>query len=229
MSTYTMHTLPAHTDGYSLNSTCSETRLLPAGFRRLALSASLVLLVGVSVASAPSAAAEVLYQWQEIDGSLTFSPTPPPEGSNIKFKVVQPQQKANPIAALDESQNASSLAEISTVSKSTVSASQSSSDTAPLNRLAYANDSGNGDLPAGISAGTQQGAPSEAATTSTQNNQNTPERQARLARIRDCQNLNKRVVALENHMKHSTTAEEMDRAILQIARYQTSIDGYCNN
>lgn len=226
MSTHTTHSLPALTDDHRL---ACKTSFLPTGFRHLVLSASLTLSVIVSIVSAPSAAAETLYQWQEIDGSLTFSPTPPPEGSNIKFKVVESAQQVNPVAALDDSQSASSLAEISAASKSTVSTNQPSANSTPINRLAYANDSGNGDLPAGISAATQQGATTTATDTTAQNDQNTPERQAKLARMQDCENLNKRVVALENHMKHSTTAEEMDRAVLQIARYQNSIDGYCNN
>jgi len=229
MSTHTTHSQPPQTDDYSLDSTCFIESILPTGFRHLVLSASLSLSVIVSIVAAPSAAAETLYQWQEIDGSLTFSPTPPPEGSNIKFKVVESAQQVNPVAALDESQSASSLAEISAEPKSTVNTRAPSTTSTPINQLAYANDTGNGDLPAGISAGTQQGATTTAVDTNAQSNQNTPERQAKLARMQDCENLNKRVVALENHMKHSNTAEEMDRAVLQIARYQNSIDGYCNN
>ena len=199
---------------------------LKARFSALCLPVGLT--AGLFLASAVPATAETLYQWQESDGSLTFSPTPPPEGSNIDFKVVESDQGVNPVEALDDSVDASSLAQISSAQSA---ASKKAAE--PINRLAYANDnstrSNAGDLPAGISAGTQQQETTTAVDSNLQSGQISPERQAKMARLRDCENLNKRVVALENHMKHSTTAEEMDRAVLQISRYQTSIDGYCHN
>ena len=164
MSTNTIQSQPARSADYRPESYHFAASGL-AGLARLAtglkarfsaLCLPVGLTVGLFLASAVApATAETLYQWQESDGSLTFSPTPPPEGSNIDFKVVESDQGVNPVEALDDSVDASSLAQISSAQSA---ASKKAAE--PINRLAYANDnstrSNTSDLPAGISAGTQQ-------------------------------------------------------------------------
>jgi len=82
-------------------------------FRALKLCLVLFTLAGVQ----NLVQAEVLYQWKEADGSLTFAPSPPPEGSGIAYKVVEPSASVNPVALVDELPTANELAKASSLSR----------------------------------------------------------------------------------------------------------------
>jgi len=203
-------------------------------FRTLKLSLVLLTLVGVQ----SLAQAEVLYQWKEADGSLTFAPNPPPEGSGIAYKVVEPSASVNPVALVDELPTANELASASSLSRSQQAPqSAQTSSLQPQSSIEYTpmDDTQNlrNPLPPGISAGADANA--DTAANAAQNNSTiaaakdgkNSEMEMSKQKSRQCEDLNKRIVALENRMVHSVTGEEMDQAVLAIARYQNSYDHHC--
>jgi len=220
---------------------------LSAQFRSLGLlellGLALVLLILPGVQNL--AQAETLYQWKEADGSLTFAPSPPPESSGIAYKVVEPSASVNPVALADELSNVNDLAannpasttsqvrsqnaDASVLSYSNSQSAQSSNGYIPMNNTQNLRNP----LPPGISAAGDTDAPAAASSR---------QRPAALAaagkevnsgmefsqqKSRQCEDLNKRIVALENRMVHSATGDEMDQAVLAISRYQNSYDHHC--
>lgn len=178
-----------------------------------------------------AANAEILYQWREPDGTLTFSPTPPPEGSNVHFTVVKPDDTINPIALPAEGQQLSTLSGNSTSqpAQQVRTANQTSSV-----QLAYAPSTSKPqttipetDLPQGITAASISQINSDQHTDGGSDTDNQA-LQASLRKKQQCGDLNKRIIALENRMSHSQNNAEMDQAVLQIMRYQTSYDSFCD-
>ena len=122
-------------------------------FRSLKLMLLLFTFTGVQ----SLAQAETLYQWKEADGSLTFAPNPPPEGSGIDYKVVEPSASVNPVALVDELPTAKELASASRSSNSQQTAlSSQNSSLQPQSSVEYTplRDTQNlrNPLPPGISA-----------------------------------------------------------------------------
>ena len=199
-------------------------------FRSLKLGLALFTLVGVQ----PLAQAEILYQWKEADGSLTFAPSPPPESSGIAYKVVEPSANVNPIALEEELPTANELARASSSARNqqtTASAQpQASIEYAPLNDSQKLRNP----LPPGISAAGNSNSPTvtgndqnPAALAAAKNGGNSNMEFSK-QKSRQCEDLNKRIVALENRMVHSVTGDEMDQAVLAISRYQNSYNHHCN-
>ncbi len=183
----------------------------------------------VILAAMQIAHAEILYQWREADGSLTFSPEPPPEGSDISFTVVKPDDGINPVALPDSGEQG--------LPSTTGSSPQPAAAIVPAEpeadvQVAYAPSTKpqttGSELPQGITA--------VAAGTANQSTGNTvadttgdQALQASLIKKRQCGDLQKRIIALENQMSHSSTDADMDRAVLAMVRYQDSYDNYCGN
>jgi len=178
--------------------------------------------------------AEVLYQWFEADGSLTFSPTPPPEGSGIKYKVMNSAgDTANGITLADNPQSAKAVA------SAKVPVLAPKPEPAPAAQvLAYAPSTPSAkrstalDLPSGISrVGTSTDATPSHSKANSANQGSTENGSAQLQaskqKSQHCSDLGKRIVALENRITHSNTNQEMDQVILQISRYQKSYSSHC--
>ncbi|MBX2825140.1 MAG: DUF4124 domain-containing protein [Gammaproteobacteria bacterium] len=74
----------------------------------------IVMLVLSTLGLVQFANAEELYRWREADGTLTFSPTPPPAGSGIAFEKISPASgaaRANPEPALVPATNPALVAQ----------------------------------------------------------------------------------------------------------------------
>ena len=168
--------------------------------------------------------ADGLYKWVEPDGSITFSPNPPPAG--IEFER---------IGALKKSQ-----ANIeSTAAKTTAPANQAKEQNSALSgvtpaevstespkRLSYAP---NGDT---IKPGISRAEPSVAAASenadpaATIDTDETSITVAASKRSR-CEDLQKRVVSLERRLKVRLSPADMDNTVVHMARYQKSYNRHC--
>lgn len=200
--------------------------------------------LSVLLAVVSGAHAETLHQWKEADGSLTFSPTPPPEGSGIEYRLmntgseptadislpettltaseITQSQPATP-SLLPRSANVA-VREAATGSKQVqteteAQAAKPSVQYAPSRQLALRNA-----MPEGISR-------AEPAKNTAKREDVEESNQSEVLASRhkgtQCADLGKRIMALENTITQSKTAEHMDNAILQIARYQRSYNAHC--
>lgn len=181
------------------------------------------------------AQAETLYQWKEADGSLTFSPSPPPQGSGIEYRVLNTGGTAtadislpeNTLSASQVAQNNSAKAAATSAEHSTKIVQQQN-----LQQLNYATASKNA-LPLGISRPTLQASDDlETVASNDESNDNSaqqPQMMASRQKSSQCEDLGKRIVALENRMVISSNAEEMDQAVMQISRYQKSFNTHCGS
>jgi len=204
-------------------------------FRSLGLAMVLLTLFGAQ----NPAQAETLYQWKEADGSLTFAPSPPPESSGIAYKVVEPSASVNPVALVDELPTANNLPSTTNLagSQQADGSVQSYSNPQPAqisNGYIPMNDTQNlrNPLPPGISAGGDSDTPAadsgqDVTALAAAKNGGNSGMEFSQHKSRQCEDLNKRIVALENRMVHSVNGEEMDQAVLAISRYQNSYDHHC--
>ena len=196
------------------------------------------------VSAISTAVAETLYQWQEADGSLTFSPTPPPEGSGIEYKLMSTGTKpaadiSLPDTTLSASQIASSQPSIQPVKRmlagsgdsTTLQAGQptpaepSQQNLPTVNYAPGAGENLRNVLPQGISRA--EGSAKEPLAAAAEQTGADAELLASQKKSGHCADLGKRIIALENRVTRSKTAEEMDNAILQISRYQKSYNTHC--
>lgn len=198
-----------------------------------------VLLLSLIGCCAAAQAGEVLYQWEEADGSLTFSPVPPPEGSGIKYKIMNSSGNSPSPVLLSASDPSPAPETPIAAGHSTASSIEFSKPVNPGPKLSYAPNSG-GDQPTqGISrassasvsrnqdelvqsteivpaGGIRTGANNLAAAASAEKN-------------RHCSGLRKRIVSLEQVMSGSNDALTMDNAVTQITVYQHSFNQHCQD
>jgi len=123
-------------------------------------------------------AEQFLYKWVDPDGTMTFSPTPPPKSSGIAYEKVKTGGKQS-AAKLDKALPTDQQF----VSKQRIPAATPIQQREPL-----------------------------------QTNRKSAH----------CAELRKRVVSLERLMKTEISAETMDNAVLQMAKYQASFNQSCN-
>jgi len=168
--------------------------------------------------------AEKLYRWVEADGSITFSPNPPPAGVDYKAvnaahnnaaKAELPALKQKPSIlatsehALDERQPNTAINQLPT----------QAAPAAATQKLEYAPDTGitrsASNQPAVVGADSSQSA--IPVTRSVADSQ----------KRRQCQDLYKRVVSLERRMRSPLEPVDMDNTVIAMARYQRSYDRHC--
>jgi len=158
--------------------------------------------------TAGSGSAAGLYKWVEADGSITFSPNPPPAG--VEFERIG--------AETDQT-----VKEISPAAKAESTPKKPA--TAP-SRLSYAPDDGNptqGIVKAQPKVAAASEAPSAA---STEANELTPITVAASKQSR-CDDLKKRVISLERRLKVRLSPADMDNTVVHMARYQRSYNQHC--
>ena len=195
------------------------------------LAGVIITVTAITCGAMTAAHAETLYQWKEADGSLTFSPAPPPEESGIEYKVLSTSGSAAADISLPETTlSASQVAGTGNAPAALTQTNQPPS--APeqnLQQLTYASDSKNA-LPQGISRSPQQVENNESTAAGHSTDGKTsppPEMMASRQKSSQCGDLGKRILALENRIVISSTANEMDQAVLQISRYQKSYNAHC--
>lgn len=175
---------------------------------------------------ANATAAELLYQWQEADGSLTFSPTPPPTGSGIDYKVIKStgEDSASPVLLTRTKPGKTEPAQVARPAQSQLNSLPMMSQQ-PAEKLAYApSTSGlSQGITAGISKGTQQGI----AAVEPQPGESSAQAVAASTKSRHCGKLRKRITSLEHIMAGARDAQTMDDTVVQITRYQNSFNQHC--
>jgi len=165
--------------------------------------------------------AEKLYRWIEADGSITFSPEPPPAG--VDFKVMDAGQGDS--QALTNKQ------------KSIMATSEHSLDTAPtapINNTAVLTRPAPAVSKQGLSYAPET---SKINTITRQATVQQPIAQADAEpghqtiasnnKEKQCQDLSKRVISLERRLRMPLEPVDMDNTVIAMARYQKSYDQYC--
>jgi len=172
--------------------------------------------------------AEKLYRWIEPDGSITFSPVPPASG--VEYKTVQssgsnvtrtPQKAAIEESApsiLATSEHDSQLT-LPPVNETPIAAQPALAVAKP--RISYAPDTGEG-----ITRSTE---PAVIAPTPEANTTKNTRTIASDNKRRQCQDLSKRVMSLEQRLRSKLLPEDMDNTVIAMARYQRSYDQHCIN
>jgi len=176
--------------------------------------------------------AEKLYRWVEPDGSITFSPTPPP-GDTSYNTVSGAQPKAESSAATAaikkapaDKSVAATLPTDEQVAPTKLAAAHAATPTnaetpseriAPA-RLSYAPDtSGEAGSPAVDNSARSRTGSSKLPLIASSNKR------------QHCQDLHKRVVSLERRLRSELEPADMDNTVVHMARYQKSFDQFCRH
>ncbi len=191
------------------------------------------LTLGIIILSlSSSAAAEQLYRWIEPDGSITFSPNPPPKG--VDYREVNAEagndvdaETLNKISAAEKPASilsTSSIDPVATVpNTAAVQAPVSAAVTKP--GLMYAPDT----TARATTKAAHSNANAQAADTPTAVNSAAVQNLtvASNKKRERCVELSKRVVSLERRLRSGLTAIDMDNTVVAMARYQRSYDQHC--
>jgi hypothetical protein len=159
--------------------------------------------------SAHVAQAATLYQWTDAQGVLTYSPTPPPEGSDFKVKKIETGKRT------DRQTMSPSSATANPESASQAEISETRIVPSPL--LISPSISTNSDK---VKASAPETGPDSATSIRLQNDSNFGDR---------CQDLANRITALESRVGIVATADDLNKTMLLLARYQKSYDASCAN
>jgi len=182
-----------------------------------------ILLLGST-----SAFAEKLYRWIEADGSITFSPNPPPKG--VEFKTIQSDGNASAAPKIESADTQKSILATSehngtTLPKIRVNETKVSTR-APAavqkQQLNYAPETGSGIT---VAQRAQTDEPKLQKNTGAMNANTVASNKKR----QQCQDLSKRVISLERRLRSKLTADDMDNTVIAMARYQRSYDQHCVN
>lgn len=184
-------------------------------------------------------AAELLYQWKEADGSLTFSPTPPPKGSNIEYEVVKSTDNRSASPKLTSSAAFSSSTNLTATPEPAIAEASVLAESS-INRLSYTpvavgqREQDPADLVAGLSPATSVHALPSTDAIAGQPSLNQASAASResvpaATKRHHCGKLQKRIMSLETIMAGSRDAKTMDDTVVQISRYQSSFNQHCKN
>jgi len=168
--------------------------------------------------------AEKLYRWVEADGSITFSPNPPPSG--VDYKAVN---AAHNNAAKADLPKPASTPSILATSEHGLDTDEPKTAAAKITvqpeveaerqKLSYAPDIGN--------KTTTQTSPAAATQKPIQPRVSQAEITSSNKKRRHCQDLNKRVMSLERRLRSPLKPVDMDNTVVAMARYQRSYDQHC--
>lgn len=195
--------------------------------RPLAAPALLTLLLAMTAASGAHAAP--LYKWVEADGSITFSPNPPPAGTAFE-RVGEPGADAQPTAAAELEAPAAAAAATADPMQAPANAPL------PETEVSYAPPPLGAAIDArtGLQAGDPAIAPARASTTDadaldTSADARDDVQSASAQRQARCRELEKRVVSLERRLSTPLSPDDMDNTVLYMARYQQNVDRHCRS
>ncbi len=177
-----------------------------------------LIICTILLLSSQAVLAEKLYRWIEPDGSITFSPNPPPAG--VDYKAV----------------NSAAIGSSGLTQPSILATSEHD-----LNRPAPRVDNSVAEAPAtpaaakqGLSYAPEIGTRRNRATNTTVAELATPAQAQRSStavasskKRRQCQDLSKRVLSLERRLRSPLTPVDMDNTVIAMARYQKSYDRHC--
>ena len=173
--------------------------------------------------SASTVFANGLYKWVEADGSITFSPNPPPAGVEFERVGALKQSQASIAPSTATAAPAKRAEEQGTALSG--DASTEVAIEAPK-RLSYA-PSGDNSKP-----GISRAEPRVAAASETSDAASTKDSDATTITVaakkqRRCEDLKKRVVSLERRLKIRLSPADMDNTVVHMARYQQSYNQHC--
>lgn len=178
----------------------------------------------ILLAFGQSVLAEKLYRWVEPDGSITFSPKPPPAG--VDYRAVN---AANNNAGTENLTTEDKKRSILATSEHDIEQKQTKTNTTevlarpapaiPRQKLSYAPETGVKEQSPTITA--------DAQTQASSTNELQSKSVASSQKSRHCEDLNKRVMSLERRLRSTLTPEDMDNTVIAMARYQRSYDQHC--
>ena len=171
--------------------------------------AALLLLATLATACADEASAASLYRWIEPDGSITFSPTPPSDGTAYVEVDATTLQAPRRGADAPEARTTPPVvrAPMPTLGAAAVGAADVGGE--------GGTDPGE-DRPWGDPAVRSFGRAANGGLSGSDR-----EREDR------CGELRKRVVSLERRLQSALTPEQMDDTVLRMAQYQRNFDDHC--
>jgi len=201
----------------------------PSSLPRIALALCAVSFAQLGMT--PTQAAE-LYRWTEPDGSITFSPDPPPAGTSFeRVGDVDPSSSSAPVRAPASAEPLSSSttgADRPMQADTSVDAGAVSSSASRAPELNYAPP------PA---APPLLGAALQRTDDRTTPSNTAPRQNGRVGSLgtgggsqqRDerCRELEKRVISLERRLSTRLSADDMDNTVLYMARYQQNVERHC--
>ena len=210
------------------------------------------IICTILLSTACQASADTLYKWHEADGSITFSPQPPPAGTvydtvetgissaTTERSAAQPQVAASGVSQQQFDQLAQQQAQEQAQLQAQLQSQQQTNSLPqpnvtkltptepqqPAQGLAYAPNRAAAALPEGIRWNRNQDA-------QTDSGQIGPSEGAENGVIgssqksSQCQGLEKRVMSLEMRLRSELSPKEVDDTVVAIVRYQNSFDQYC--
>jgi len=167
----------------------------------------------VANATAASVAADELYRWTEADGSITFSPGPPPAGIAFERVEAAGRTAAGTTVTPDAEPNTAAQAPPANVAPPELNYAPP-----PL---------GMARVPPSVEG--RASAPSAPATSTAIGSADPRSMRNDTANRRDeqCRELEKRVISLERRLATPLSADDMDNTVLYMARYQQNVDRHC--
>lgn len=191
-------------------------------YRKNGITMNRLIICTILLAFGQAAFAEELYRWTEDDGSITFSPMPPPDG--VDYKLVQSgntsEVSSNEVVTAKPSILATSEHDIRTPSARVNAAPQS---TQPLTAAAKPALTYAPELNSGITRSAPDTNTVVAANTAEPKIQTIGSNKKR----QQCEDLSKRVTSLERRLRADLNWEDMDNTVIAMARYQRSFDQHC--
>jgi len=162
-----------------------------------------LLLSAILLAVTSQAAAATLYRWVEKDGSITFSPEPPPAG--VTYETVDTGGAASARPQPRPPQDAIPTAQAAL----------------PNQGLSYAPSTDS--IPQGITRGDDVGAKRP----EPENTKDSDLVVGSSRKYAQCQDLKKRVTSLEQRLRAELTPDQVDNTVVAIVRYQSSFNQHC--
>ena len=186
--------------------------------RRATLLGGICLALGAALSTAHADGA--LYRWSEPDGALTFSPTPPADGT--PYVEVDPMtMRPRTAAGADETSAPATGAAAAAVVRREA---PSPTTAAPLDADTVVRTDAATPRPSVVTAAPVRATPTpvpanggERGTTAASSGE----------KVERCGELRKRVVSLERRLATPLTPEDMDNTVVHMARYQQSFDRHC--
>ena len=165
---------------------------------------AVLLLYGMSTALAGE-----LYQWNDKDGTITYSTTPPPPEITTKFEEISKSLDSKPSVQAAAPED---IAEKPPMAKQT---------TLPVEKPIQKPESR---LERMVRLSPE---PREQVEPKMKESVLQPVNQDKVRRQRKCRDLKNRVTALESRLHNVSSADELNQSMLLLTKYQDSFDRHC--
>ncbi len=168
--------------------------------------------------------ADGLYKWVEPDGSITFSPNPPPTG--VEFERIGTLKKSQASVKSSSANSAAPANQVKEQNSALSGVTPAEVSAESPKRLSYA-PSGDTIKPGISRAEPNVAAASENVDTAAGKDADTTTITVAASKQSRCEDLQKRVVSLERRLKVRLSPADMDNTVVHMARYQKSYNQHC--